>query len=72
MKKMFVDWIKLLILTIIVFIITIIISSSIFCRPFFPFCLVPMIGGILIAGIIALLISFIVYMILSIKNRRLK
>lgn len=68
MKKMFVDWIRLLILSIIVFIITIIIAASIFCKPFFPFCLIPMISGILAAGIIALFVSIIVYIILSIKK----
>lgn len=68
MKKMFVDWIKLLTLAIGSFIITIVIAASIFCRPYFPLCLAPMICGILIAGFIVLLISIIIYLILYIKK----
>lgn len=63
MKKMFVEWITLLAVTIVVFIIIIVIAASIFCRPYFPFCLAPMISGILIAGFTALLVSSIIYLI---------
>lgn len=68
MKNAFLDWLKLLTLTIVLFMLSVTIAASIFCKAYFPYCLEPMITGIALSGVIAFVVSFIVFLILKIRR----
>ena len=70
MKRMFFDWLKLLVLTIVLFIIVTLVFTWIFCRPFFAVCIYPVVVGYALGGVVAFVVSVIIYAAIQLINNK--